>query len=51
MARGGQNQHEVARKKLENQPTPTPGAYFSGWRDAFERLACRYPYPFEVNLE
>ncbi len=51
MAHGGQNQHQVARKKMENQPEPKAGMSYSGWRDAFERHACRYSHPFEATLE
>jgi len=38
-------------QKMENQPEPKPGISYSGWRDAFERHACRYPHPFETTLE
>jgi len=50
-AHGGQNQHQVARNKMENQPEPKAGMSHSGRRDAFEGHACRYPLPFEATLE
>ena len=36
---------------MENQPEPKAGSSYSGWRDAFEGHACRYPHPFEATVD
>jgi hypothetical protein len=50
-AHGGEKQHQIARKKMENQPEPNAGSSYCGWRDAFEGHACRYPHYSEATLE
>ena len=51
MTHGGHNQHQVARKKMENQPEPKPGISYSVRARPLRGLAGRYPHLSEVTLE